>query len=240
MTMNLKQHLLIVLEEELIELSAAILDLNLFGGVQDQRCLDAVSTEWNDVLAVASRLPELGVAIRVDLNHSPMPYPRQLTESSGRLTVDISLGILDLAKTISKALRFGLNEQRDLLTSNKERIELGWLKIVSSVGGLSQLGVNLEPKKSLIKNKLEKLSSYTLYSQNLGVVVDQELYPTSEFHEDDGIALFVSFSRGEDGVVLGEPPEFYMGSGHLEDNFDDKKWTHFIKASSLNYIFESV
>jgi hypothetical protein len=172
MFMNLKQHSLIVFEEELIEFSAAILDLNLFGGVQDQTCLDAVSIEWNDVLALASRLSGLDIAIRVDLIHSPMPCPRQITESSGRLALDISIVVLDLAKTISKALRFGLNEQRDLLTSNKERIELGWLKIVTSVGGLSQLGVNLEPRKILIKDKLEKLEVYTLYSQNLGVVVN--------------------------------------------------------------------
>jgi len=237
--MNVTEHLLVVFEEELLELSVSIQSLNIFGGEQDPQLLAAVSVEWNDVLAVASKLSEIDIAVRVDLNHSPIPCPRVNT-SPGQIALDISLGILDLAKTISKTLRFGLTEQRDLLSSNKERIELGWLKIVGMIGGLTQLGVNLAPNISSIMSKQNKLAKYTRYSEDLGVLLDNALYPTSEYHEDDGNVLFVSFSRNDKGIVLGEPPLFHMGYGYLEEDFDENQWTHFIKGSSLNYIFDSV
>jgi hypothetical protein len=63
-----------------------------------------------------------------------------------------------------------------------------------------------------------------------------KLLPVSEWHEDDGSSIFVSFSRDENGVILGEPPELYWGSGYLEGDFDEAKWTHFIDGD-CNFIF---
>ncbi len=59
---------------------------------------------------------------------------------------------------------------------------------------------------------------------------------TEDWHEDLGGVLFISFGRDKTGQIQGEPPEFYMGSGYLEDDFDDKKWTHFIEGN-FNFIF---
>lgn len=63
-----------------------------------------------------------------------------------------------------------------------------------------------------------------------------KLLKTEEYHEDMGPVLFVSFSRNEDGTILGEIPEFEMLSGYLEVHFDKNKWTHFIN-DNLNFIF---
>ena len=63
-----------------------------------------------------------------------------------------------------------------------------------------------------------------------------KLLPTSEWHEDLGASIFVYFSRDENGMILGEPPEVDFLSGYLEDGFDAEKWTHFIDCD-LNFIF---
>ena len=60
--------------------------------------------------------------------------------------------------------------------------------------------------------------------------------PSSDWHEDLGASIFISFSRDENGDILGEPPELYFGSGYLEDDFDFDKWTHFIDGN-FNFIF---
>jgi hypothetical protein len=62
------------------------------------------------------------------------------------------------------------------------------------------------------------------------------LKPASEWHEDLGASIFVSFTRDEKGEILGEPPELYYGSCYLEDDFDHDKWTHFIDGD-FNFIF---
>lgn len=63
-----------------------------------------------------------------------------------------------------------------------------------------------------------------------------ELKPTSEWSEDLGSSIFVSFSKDENNEILGEPPELYYGSGYLEEGFDERKWTHFIDGD-FNFIF---
>jgi len=62
------------------------------------------------------------------------------------------------------------------------------------------------------------------------------LKPTSEWHEDLGASIFVCFSRDKNGNILGETPELYYGSGYLEEDFDEDKWTHFIDGD-FNFIF---
>ena len=63
-----------------------------------------------------------------------------------------------------------------------------------------------------------------------------KLLPTEDWHEDLGGAVFVSFSREDDGTIIGEPPEFYWGHCYLEDDFDFDKWTHFIDGD-FNFLF---
>jgi len=67
-----------------------------------------------------------------------------------------------------------------------------------------------------------------------------ELLKTEEYHEDFGCCLFFSFSRDEQGHVLGEPPEVCFSSGYMEDGFDEKEWTHFIKGVDMNFVFTGV
>ena len=62
--------------------------------------------------------------------------------------------------------------------------------------------------------------------------------PSDEWDEDLGSSIFISFSRDEDGNILGEEPELMWSSCYLEsDNFDFDKWTHFIDGD-FNFIFE--
>ncbi len=63
-----------------------------------------------------------------------------------------------------------------------------------------------------------------------------QLLETEQYHEDRGPALFVSFARDEDGVIIGEHPEVYFASGYMEDGFDASKWTHFIDGD-FNFMF---
>ena len=60
--------------------------------------------------------------------------------------------------------------------------------------------------------------------------------PSEHWHEDFGASIFISFSRDENGNILGEPPELHYGSGYLEDDFDFDKWTHYIDGD-FNFIF---
>ena len=66
-----------------------------------------------------------------------------------------------------------------------------------------------------------------------------ELLPASEWHEDLGASIFVSFSRDENGNILGESPELYYGSGYLDEDFDFDKWTHYIDGD-FNFMFSDV
>lgn len=63
-----------------------------------------------------------------------------------------------------------------------------------------------------------------------------KLLKTEEYHEDMGNCLFVSFSRDDNGQILGEPPDVDFKSGYMEDDFDEKKWTHFVDGD-FNFIF---
>lgn len=64
------------------------------------------------------------------------------------------------------------------------------------------------------------------------------LSKTEDYHEDYGPCLFFSFSRDSEGNILGEPQDVMFSYGYLEDDFDDKKWTHFIADENFNFAFE--
>jgi hypothetical protein len=63
-----------------------------------------------------------------------------------------------------------------------------------------------------------------------------KLLKTEDYDEEYGSRIFVSFSRDEDGNILGEPPEVCFDSGYLNDDFDEAKWTHFID-DNCNFMF---
>jgi hypothetical protein len=63
-----------------------------------------------------------------------------------------------------------------------------------------------------------------------------KLLKTEDYHEDMSCCLFVSFSRDENGEILGEPPDVYFSYGYLEDGFDEKIWTHFV-VGDFNFLF---
>ena len=63
--------------------------------------------------------------------------------------------------------------------------------------------------------------------------------PSEEWHEDLGASIFISFSRDENGIIQGEPPEIYYGRGYLEVGFNFEKWTHFIDGD-FNFIFTDI
>lgn len=64
-----------------------------------------------------------------------------------------------------------------------------------------------------------------------------KVLPVSQWDEEYGPSIFVSFSRDKNGKILGEPPELYWGDGDLDEDFDPTKWTHFIDGD-FNFVFE--
>ena len=64
-----------------------------------------------------------------------------------------------------------------------------------------------------------------------------KLLKTEEYNEEMGSVIFVSFSRNENGEIIGEPPEVCIACGYMDDTFDEKKWTHFID-DNLNFLFQ--
>jgi len=83
---------------------------------------------------------------------------------------ELAIEILSLQQQVSKAIRFGINEQRDLPTSNIERIESEWNDLLGSIKKLSSVGINLKPDIEAINRKMTKIDKYTGYSKGLGIV----------------------------------------------------------------------
>ena len=83
---------------------------------------------------------------------------------------ELATELLDLQKHLFKAIRFGLNEQRDLPTSNKERIEAEWNDLLGSIEKLREIGINLIPDMDALIRKMSKIDRYTDYSRSLGKV----------------------------------------------------------------------
>lgn len=85
--------------------------------------------------------------------------------------VEVATELLALAKQVSKAIRFGIDEQRDLPTSNRQRIEAEWQDLLGSMIHLKRHGINLLPDINAISDKVKKIDTYTGYSMTLGTVV---------------------------------------------------------------------
>lgn len=95
-------------------------------------------------------------------------------EELGEVAIELqktAVSILELQQQVSKAIRFGIDEQRDLPTSNRERIEAEWNDLLGSLEYLSQLGINLNPNLDAITKKIAKIEKYTEYSKELKAVI---------------------------------------------------------------------
>lgn len=86
------------------------------------------------------------------------------------LLVILSEECSELAVQISKALRFGLHEQRDLPTSNRERIQAEYNDLIAVVELLNQHdgSIDLRRDDARIAAKKRKVKRYLQYSDQLG------------------------------------------------------------------------
>jgi hypothetical protein len=87
---------------------------------------------------------------------------------------EVAIELLKLQQQVSKAIRFGIDEQRDLPTSNKERIEAEWNDLLGSLEFLAKRGINLKPNIDAVNKKMAKIEKYEGYSKELGEVINNE------------------------------------------------------------------
>lgn len=79
----------------------------------------------------------------------------------------------ELAQDVAKAKRFGIHEQRDLPTSNCERIQKEFndlLAIIDMLNGEFHLGLYRDVK--LVKAKISKVEKYLKYSKECGTLAN--------------------------------------------------------------------
>lgn len=83
---------------------------------------------------------------------------------------ELATEFLSLQKNVLKALRFGIDEQRDLPTSNRERIEAEWQDLLGSMEHMRKHGISIKPNADAIQAKLDKIGRYCGYAETLGVL----------------------------------------------------------------------
>lgn len=83
---------------------------------------------------------------------------------------EVAIELLELQKQIFKAQRFGIDEQRDLPTSNRERIEAEWQDLLGAMEKLRDVGINLKPDIGAINAKMDKVERYCEYAKSLGAL----------------------------------------------------------------------
>lgn len=93
---------------------------------------------------------------------------------------EVATELLYLQKQVFKALRFGIDEQRDLPTSNRERINAEWQDLLASVEKLREVGIELTPNIDAISKKFTKIDKYSYYARSLGTLVDDDGLSVSE------------------------------------------------------------
>jgi len=84
--------------------------------------------------------------------------------------IELSMEMLSLAQQVSKALRFGINEQRDFPTTNLERIESEWNDLLGSIEKLRSVGIELKPDLNAIDKKIQKIDKYCSYAKKIGTI----------------------------------------------------------------------
>lgn len=78
----------------------------------------------------------------------------------------------EVAQETSKALRFGIDEQRDLPTSNRERISYEFSQLLAMRGMLFEEGVDIPISLAVMEAKKAKVEKYLLYSKECGTLTD--------------------------------------------------------------------
>lgn len=99
-----------------------------------------------------------------------------MTEDQNALVIfseelgEVACEFLALQNQVFKAIRFGIDEQRDLPTSNRDRITAEWNDLLGSIQVLATRGIDLKPDIEAITKKVEKIERYTAYSKELGQI----------------------------------------------------------------------
>ena len=81
----------------------------------------------------------------------------------------------ELHQETSKALRFGVDEQRDLPTTNRERMQKEFNDMLAMVEMLKAEEIYLFKDEQMIYNKVEKVERYLSYSEELGTLKENKL-----------------------------------------------------------------
>jgi hypothetical protein len=76
----------------------------------------------------------------------------------------------EVAQETSKALRFGLDEQRDLPTSNRERMSYEFSQLMAMKAMLEAEGVHIPTSLAVMNAKQLKVEEYLLYSKECGTL----------------------------------------------------------------------
>ncbi len=79
----------------------------------------------------------------------------------------------EVAQETAKAKLFGVHEQRDLPTSNRERMQKEYNDVLAIVDMLNLAGVTLYRDEALIAAKKEKVERYMRYSRECGTLQDE-------------------------------------------------------------------
>ena len=83
---------------------------------------------------------------------------------------EVAIELLQLQNTVSKAIRFGVEDQHEDRKSNIERINQEWCDLLVTISHLRVHGVHLEPNAEAIAAKAVKIAKYTKYSQECSQV----------------------------------------------------------------------
>lgn len=78
----------------------------------------------------------------------------------------------ELAQETAKSLRFGVYEQRDLPTTNLERMQVEYNQLLAMIDMVNiELGFpHLQRDEGIIEEKRAKVEKYLLYSKELGTL----------------------------------------------------------------------
>jgi len=84
----------------------------------------------------------------------------------------------EVAQAATKAMRFGMHEQRDLPTSNYDRLKAELDDIYALIEMIQcEFNIDLEPDHLAIRNKQDKVEKYLLYSKECGTLSDPLTIP---------------------------------------------------------------
>jgi hypothetical protein len=86
------------------------------------------------------------------------------------LLVIMSEECAEVQQDIAKALRFGLDEGRDISGTNEQRIRKEFNQLIAMVEMLEKEGVDLSPDHAARLNKKQKVEKYLEYSKECGTL----------------------------------------------------------------------